>query len=341
MKKVSILFILLTLLIQYSQGQTGFAVFTGGIHAFRIPSTNRFSSGGFVQGFFFTAASLKTTGYYGLRRLRGKGYLGNNTDDFENGDIQKFMQLRLIDHFTPDNNSARIGWRYTSRINTVSSQYELGLYAHINHKANNAGREGYTFGLPTYKKFKLFEYSLIIGRSYGMAARIQYQGIDSTVWIIRTIEDWQSVGFTSSDAEASLYAEKGSSNAPIPIYINAFSSSVITPYYTTQKFWHVNVGMLNTWVKTGETKIVTAQNSINLLTESIVPLNHNNPTHPDPYPNDNSKGIISPYLKVESGGMLVVEAKHIIIADSILNNTYKYSPIEISHGGIAKFVIVP
>jgi hypothetical protein len=99
--------------------------------------------------------------------------------------------------------------------------------------------------------------------------------------------------------------------------------------------------MLNTWVKTGETKIVTAQNSINLLTESIVPLNHNNPTHPDPYPNDNSKGIISPYLKVESGGMLVVEAKHIIIADSILNNTYKYSPMEISHGGIAKFVIVP
>jgi hypothetical protein len=339
MKMIAIILMMIIWFFHGLQGQIpgiGLSTYTGIINAYRFPGTNVFSSIPFPQAQIFTIFSIKATGYNGLRRLRGIAYLGNNTDDFEDNDTQKFMQLRLIDHLVPDHNSARIGWRYTRRPPLNVPQYELGLYAHINHLTNtNHGREGHTFGLPTYEKFKLFEYSLIVGRSYGMAARIQYQGIDSTVWIVRTLEDWQSAGFTLTDAEASLYAKKGGSTTPNPLYINAFSSSVITPTYSNTKFWHRNVGMMDTWVKAGEIKVVTARNYINLILESFL-MNPANSTHPN-LPNGKT-----PYLKVDKGGALFVECKNGIDAyiRPGLANPFGYRQIEVSHGGIAKFVII-
>lgn len=334
MKTIAIILMIIIGFRHGLQGQLpgiGLATFTGIISAYRIPGTNVFFSIPFPQAQIFTALSIKATGYNGLRRLRGYAYLGNNTDDFEDNDTQKFMQLRLIDHLVPDHNSARIGWRYTRRPPLNVPQYELGLYAHINHLTNtNHGREGHTFGLPTYEKFKLFEYSLIVGRRYGMAARIQYQGIDSTVWIVRTLEDWQSTGFTLTDAEASLYAKKGNSPTPNPLYIDAFSSSVITPTYSNTKFWHRNVCMLNSWIKSGEIKTVTASNSINLVQKGIKVNNKLNPVHPQKE---------SPYLQVDQNGALFISTYGSVYGQTDVQATH--TVIHINNGAVTQIVIIP
>lgn len=311
----------------------GFATYIGIITAYRFPIWgNAFVTNPVNPQFVnFVINSSKATGYNGLRRLRGFGYLGINTDKFENNDTHKFMQLRLVDHLIPDHNSARIGWRYTRRPPLNVPQFELGLYAHINHLTNtNHGREGHTFGLPTYQKGKLFEYSLIVGRSYGMAARIQYQGIDSTVWIVRTLEDWQSTGFTLTDAEPSLYAKKGNSSAPNPLFITAFSASIITPYYTNEKFWHRNVCMINTWVKSGEIKTVSAANWINLVQKGIKVNNKLNSVHPNKE---------SPYLQVDPGGALFIMTYGKVEGEADVQATH--SVIHISHGGVGQIVVIP
>lgn len=337
MKKTifAFLFQLSIICVVNAQPGIGFSTYVGVISAYRFPGGDAFSINPVnLKYHLFAIRSLKATGYNGSRRLRGYGYLGNNTDDFANNATHKFMQIRLVDSWIPNKNTLRVGWRYTNRDNSIPNQYELGIYSHINHKGDEDlnGREAHTFGLATYKKFKMFEYSLIISRRHGFAARIQYQGIDSTAWIVRTIHDWKTNGFTLSDAEATLWAKKETLNVPpIPSYINAFTSSVITPSFNEPKFWHVNVGMINTWIKSGESKEVTAKNYINLLLESTV-FNDKNTSHP---PSSDT-----PYLKVESGGMLIVESKGTIKTD-ISSNQYSHKLIDMSYGSNVRFIIVP
>lgn len=345
MKKIIILltlkFGLIISLIGQIPGQ-GSSAYIGVISAYRVPLTNPFWSTPTFQSVYFNITSLNPTGYFGLRRLRGKAYLGNNTSNFENNATHKFMQLRIIDSAIPNKNTLRVGWRFTTRIGSISPQYEIGMYSHINHyEFGEHGREAYTFQMPGYSKFKIFEYSLIIGRAYGFATRIQYQGMDSTVWIVRTIQDWKVNGFALNEAEASLYAKLETAQLtplPHPVYINAYSNSIITPSFSHPTFWHVNVGMMDTWVKAGEYKEVTAKNYINLILKSLVS-NKKNPTHP-PNPNVSGEYIVSPYLKVESGGMLKVEAKQ-KIETKIDNNNISHRFIDISNGAVTTFIIVP
>jgi hypothetical protein len=337
MKKIifAFLFQLSIICVVNAQPGIGFSTYVGTINAYRIPNTNKFFMIPLTLQFYrFSLYSFKAVGYNGSRRLRGYGYLGNNTDDLESSATQKFMQIRLIDSWIPNKNTLRVGWRYTNRQGSIPEQYELGIYSHINHRGGDSiknGREAHTFGLATYRKFRIFEYSLIISRRHGFATRIQYQGIDSTAWIVRTIQDWKANGFTLTDAEASIYAERKNSLPPNPTYINAFSSSVITPSFNEPKFWHVNVGMMNTWVKSAEVKEITAQNYINLLLETTV-INYNNNSHP---PNARK-----PYLKVESGGMLIVESKGTINTD-ISKSNFTHNLIDVSYGSNVRFVIVP
>jgi len=337
MKKVifALLFQLSIICVVNAQPGTGFSAYVGMIHAYRLGDSYSILPIS-LQTYLFAINSIKATGYNGSRRLRGLGFLGNNTDDFANNDTYKYMQIRLLDAWNLNKNTLRVGWRYTRRDISGAYHYELGIYSHINHTGDKDlnGREAYTFELPSYQKFKMFEYSLIINRSHGFSARIQYQGIDSTAWIVRTIEDWKTNGFTLTDAEATIYAEKKNSLPPIPIYINAYSASVITPSFSEPKFWHVNVGMMNTWVKSGESKEITANNYINLLLKSIVSINPNNKSH---HPQNVNA---TPYLKVESGGMLIVESKGTIKTE-IFNNSYTHNLIDVSSGSNVRFIIVP
>lgn len=339
MKKVifALLFQLSIICVVNAQPGTGFSAYVGMIHAYRLGDSYSILPIS-LQTYLFAINSIKATGYNGSRRLRGIGFLGNNTDDFASDDTQKFMQIRLLDAWNLNKNTLRVGWRYTRRGISSAYHYELGMYSHINHRGNSDskhGREGHTFLFPTYNKFKMFEYSLIINRRNGFASRIQYQGLDSTAWIVRTIEDWKSNGFTLSDAEATLYANKKNSSPPYPLYINAFSSSVITPSFNNSRFWHVNVGMMNTWVKSGESKEITAKNYINLLLKSTVPINKNNTSHPSANFNYNS-----PYLRVEPGGMLVVECEGSIRTD-VADNSFTHNLIDMSYGSNVRFIIVP
>lgn len=233
-----------------------------------------------------------------MRRLRGQAYLGNNTD-FDDEKTQKLMQLRMV-FAGVSRNSNRIGWKYKN------GTYRLGIYSHINHLGESDtkhGREAYTFYLSNYQKFKLFKYSLIIGKNYGFASRIEYQGFDYTVRIIRTIESaWSIPGF--SNAYASLFADK-TQNPPnpntLPMYMNAFASAFITPYFIlpNDTFWDKNVVMVDTWVKAGESKFVYATNEINALGKSDV-FNKDNPTHP--------LNVYTPYFYMQNGGNLIIKA---------------------------------
>ena len=94
--------------------------------------------------------------------------------------------------------------------------------------------------------------------------------------------------------------------------------------------------MMDTWVKAGEIKEVTALNYVNLILESIVVVNPGNLVHP-------SNIQKSPYLKVESGGALFVQSKNGIEAKARphVSNPFPHYYIDVSNGGIAKFVIIP
>ena len=172
------------------------------------------------------------------------------------------------------------------------------------------------------------KYSLIIGKNYGFASRIEFQGFDCTVRITRTIESaWSFPGY--SYAFASLFADKTNTNPnTLPMYMNAFASAFITPYFVlpTDTFWDRNVVMVDTWVKAGENKFVYAIHEIEALGKSDV-FNNQNPTHP-------VDAIKSPYFRVQNGGNLIVKAGYNIFYNTApLDVTDIYDIVLVEKGG--------
>lgn len=320
-----IIFILLFISIKGISAQTGgFATYVGPISAFWQPFTNALITQQNFIRLVFTATSGHYNNQFSMRRLRGQAYLGNNTD-FDDVKTQKLMQLRML--FAGINrNSNRIGWKYKDGV------YRLGIYSHINHLGDSDdkhGREAYTFYLSNYQKFKLFNYSLIIGKNYGFAARIEFQGFDYTVRIIRTIESaWSFPGY--SNAYASLYADKTNTNPnTLPLYMNAFATAFITPYFIlpNDTFWDKNVVMVDTWVKAGESKFVYAYHEVEALGKSDV-FNRHNITHPD------TGKIKSPYFRVQNGANLIVKAGYNIFYNTQQLQLYNmYDIVKVEKGG--------
>ena len=307
--KSYLLFILLFISIKCGFSQTGgFAAYVGTIPAYWF-FTNELYTPYNLQRAWFTISSGHYNNQFSMRRLRGQAYLGNNTD-FDDEKTQKLMQIRML-FAGISRNSNRIGWKYKDGV------YRLGIYSHINHLGDSDtehGREAHTFYLSNYKKFKLFKYSLIIGKNYGFASRIEFQGFDCTVRIIRTIESaWSFPGY--SYAFASLYADKTNTNPKtLPLYMNAFATAFISPYFIlpNDTFWDKNVVMVDTWVKAGESKFVYATNEIDALGKSDV-FNPSNPTHPNKS---------SPYFYMQNGANLIIRANNIsYIINQIGQNT--------------------